>query len=109
MRFIKSNQQVNSISFRAITGAGFEVQRSYSFCSLRLERICVWLSQATNPLPGPVSARVRDFLAGIKPGHKQMSTVMSATQDPNGQRTVGLPGGYENRGTSLAIAGIGLS
>jgi len=54
MRFIKSNQQVNSISLRAITGAGFEVLRNYPSCSLRLERICVWLSQATQTLPGPV-------------------------------------------------------
>ena len=110
MRFIKSNQQVNSISLRAITGAGFEVLRNYPSCSLRLERICVWLSQATQTLPGPVSARAKDSVADIEPGHKPMSRMPSAASDPQGMRTADcLPSGYSTAGTSPAIFGIGLS
>jgi hypothetical protein len=46
MRFINKNQNVNSISLRAVNGAGSMVLRSYQSLVLRLERICTGLTRA---------------------------------------------------------------
>lgn len=46
MRFINTNQNVNSISLRAVNGAGSMVLRSYQSLVLRLERICPGLIRA---------------------------------------------------------------
>ena len=46
MRFINQNQNVNSISLRAVNGAGYMVLRSYQSLVLRLERICTGLVRA---------------------------------------------------------------
>ena len=108
MRFINTNQQVNSIRVQAITGAGFEVLRNCLSTSLRLERICVWLSQATS-LPGTAAVRAFDFLADIQPGHKPMSTATS-DKNPDGTRMASYRlSDMFTRGSNVAIPRIGLS
>lgn len=105
MRFINTNQQVNSISLQAITGAGFEVLRSYVSCSLRLERICVWLSRATS-LPGTAVVRANEFLGDIQPGHKPVQSDPKNGGDPMADY---LRGDMFTRSANVAIARIGLS
>ena len=108
MRFINTNQKVNSISLQAITGAGFEVLRSYVSCPLRLERICVWLSLATS-LPRTAIDRAKNFLADIQPGHQPMFTDPSDRKNGGKRMADDLPGDMFTRNSNVAIAGIGLS
>ena len=79
MRFNTTNQSVNSISLRAITGARFEVLRGYLSQPLRLERICAWLQSAIQTLYWSVTTVVRGYWAGIH----QMLMNMSPSSDPN--------------------------
>lgn len=78
MRFNTTNQTVNSISLRAVTGAGFEVLGGYLSQPLRLERICAWLQSAFEKLYWAVTTTIRSFWSDIH----QTLMPMSPSNDP---------------------------
>ncbi len=103
MRFINTNQNVNSISLSAVNGAGSMVLRSYQSLVLRLERICPGLIRALDQRQlWPLTAGNQSF--GIQ--HQRM--FLPAIDDASG--TVGTTATFGKPANgSLSPTGLGLS